>query len=262
MASATLTLGQSAYALDPKNFPIKVTLEGNKNKADYDKEASKYGYNASSKYNTKGVSGPWTIESKAAGKVIADLAVRTTEASSHTITFKSAATRLDVNTTNYQSGKYSVDSADSLTFNNSVLNAKIVTGNAESKGLGSYFGKIDKLGDTVTFAKNASGIDLSTGSKADSVTFYGKVNATYVDLGINTDSVTFGSKEKLTGVAVNLGKDTVRDVVTFASKNSLNKTEIINFVDKVDRIKVEGKIYDTQSAVKKDFGDGIIFKNT
>jgi hypothetical protein len=262
MASATLTLGQSAYSLDPKNYPVKVALEGNKPKAAYDQEGSKYGYSSSSKFNTKGTSGPWTIESKASNKIISDLAVRTTEASSHTIVFKSAATKLDVDTTNFQSAKYSVDTADSLTFNNSVQNSKIVTGNADSKGLGSYQGKTDKLGDTVTFAKNVTNITLSTSAKADSVTFSGKVNGAYVDLGKDTDTVTFGSKEKLNGVSVNLGKDSVRDWVNFASKDSLNKTEIINFVDKTDRIKVEGKVYDTQAEVKKAFGDGIIFKNT
>jgi len=260
MASATLTLGQSAYALDPKTYPVKVTLEGNKKKADYDKESSKYGYNSSSKSNTKGTSGPWTIESKASGKVLTDLAVRTTEASSHTITFKSAAARLDVDTTNSQSAKYSFDSADSVTFNNSVQNSKIVTGNADSKDLRVYDGFNGKKGDTVTFCKNATGVEVSTGSMADSVSFSGKVTGAYVNLGLNTDSVTFGSKEKLNGVIVDLGKDTVRDVVTFASKESINKTEIINFVDKVDRIKVEGKVYDTQADAKKAFGSDIIFK--
>ena len=261
MTSATLTLGQSSYKLDPANYPIQVALEGNKTKADYDKESAKYGYNANSKYNTKGTSSTWTIETKTSDKVIRDLAVRTTEASSHTIQFKSAAAKLDLDTTNFQSGKYATDSADSITFNGSVQSAKIVTGNSTSKDIARSDNKGQK-GDTVTFAKNATGVDISTGAKADSVTFYGKVNGATIDLGLNTDSVTFASKEKLYGVSVNLGKDKVKDVVSFASKESLNKTEIINFLDNVDQIKVDGKVYTTKESVTKEFGDNIIFKTT
>lgn len=261
MTAATLTLGQSSYKLDPANYPVKVTLDSPRTKADYDKEAAKYGYSSSSKYNTKGTSGTWILETKGSEKLIRDLAVRTTEASSHTIQFKSAAAKLDIDTTNSQSAKYAVDSADSITFSGSVQNAKIVTGNATSKDITRTDYKGQK-GDTVTFAKNATGVDISTGAKVDSVTFYGKVSGAIIDVGLNTDSVTFASKEKLTGVSVNLGKDKVRDVVSFASKDSLDKTEIINFVDKVDQIKVDGKVYDNVQDIKKQFGDNIIFRST
>lgn len=223
MTVATLTLGQSTYVLSPKDFPVQA--EGKNYK--------------------------WEVEPKK-GDSIQDLAVKTFGGGSHSIKFES---RLVNSTVDTRTDAKFVDGSDKIDFEAGVAGTTILTGYEASTG-----------GDTVCFFKGVNNSSLTTGSKSDSVSLLRTKatvgNATF-NLGKGQDAITVAGKDKLgTGVVINLGKDSDRDLITVADKSVFNKTTVVNFTDKVDRIKVGNTTYTNKADLKKVFGSDIIFTDT